>query len=520
MIRFAKMGEQAFGQSGRVGSVLKDKWRIDAKLAQGGVATVFAATHKNGSRVAVKILHPEFTRNPDVRARFLREGYAANTVGHPGVVQVLYDDVTEDGAAFIVMELLEGELLEGRRMRLGGRLPLPEVVDFGAQLLSVLESAHEKSIIHRDIKPENLWVLPDGTLKVLDFGVAQMRQALGTMDRTATGMLLGTPEFMPPEQVMGFQDQVDAQSDLWAAGATLFVLASGQNPHAAETISQFLIAAASQPARTLGAVAPWVPPPLCAVIDRALAFDKANRWRSASEMRAALETVGRSVLGAAAPSGARRAAPQRPPPEPEPEDEILEIDDVVPSAPDDDERTIAGPGVMSGLGARTAPPPSMPPDSGMGGEGPTRIGAAPLGVLAQATRGGGIDPFDVTTLASGEMLRREDLDAALPADDDEHDADERTITDLAPRGVGTDPPPGFAELGAPPRPNTALDRRPAGPPPKIPPPAPSSQGKPPPPPVPPRPARPRQPSVPDFGSIPPVPTDLGAGFDFGAPQSP
>jgi serine/threonine-protein kinase len=103
--------------------VLRDKWRIDSRIARGGVGTVFAATHRNGNRVAIKILHPELCRDEDTLRRFLQEGYAANQVNHAGVVRILDDDVTEEGAAFLVMELLEGELLEQRRVRKGGTLP-------------------------------------------------------------------------------------------------------------------------------------------------------------------------------------------------------------------------------------------------------------------------------------------------------------------------------------------------------------------------------------------------------------
>src|SRR5580693_4122965 len=111
----------------RVGTTLKDRWRLDALLGVGGMASVYAATHRNQKRVAVKVLHPELSAHPEVRARFLREGYLANTVGHAGAVTVDDDDVLEDGSAFLVMELLEGETLEQRRERAGGKLPLAEV---------------------------------------------------------------------------------------------------------------------------------------------------------------------------------------------------------------------------------------------------------------------------------------------------------------------------------------------------------------------------------------------------------
>jgi serine/threonine protein kinase len=106
----------------RVGTVLREKWRLDALLGFGGMAAVYSATHRNGSRVAVKILHPELSINAQVKTRFLREGYVANSVGHDGAVRVTDDDTADDGSAFLVMDLLDGETLEDRRMRFGGRL--------------------------------------------------------------------------------------------------------------------------------------------------------------------------------------------------------------------------------------------------------------------------------------------------------------------------------------------------------------------------------------------------------------
>src|SRR6187402_1942075 len=152
--------------SGWIGTVLKDRWKIESKIARGGVATVFRARARDGQLGAVKIMHPQYARNADVRARFLREGYAANKVGHPNVVRILEDGTAQEGSPFLVMELLEdGEPFEERRERLGGRLPLDEVARAMDQVLDVLTAAHAQGIIHRDIKPENLFVLADGTLK-------------------------------------------------------------------------------------------------------------------------------------------------------------------------------------------------------------------------------------------------------------------------------------------------------------------------------------------------------------------
>jgi serine/threonine-protein kinase len=297
-----------------IGRVLRDKWRIDARIARGGVGTVWAATHKNnGINVAIKILHPEFARDADTRSRFVQEGYAANQVSHPGVVRILDDDVSEDGQAFIVMELLEGELLEKRRVRKGGRLPLPEVYEIADQLLDVLAAAHEKGIVHRDVKPDNLFLTNEGKLKVLDFGFAQMKHGF-RQEQTATGYLLGTPGFMSPEQAVGNRAKVDAQTDIWAVGATLFTLISGEPVHEGESAAEMLVAAANYQARPLGQVMPNVTPKVAQIVDKALAFEKTDRWSTARAMQSALRAVpGRVSVGASFESG-RRSIPDEMPP--------------------------------------------------------------------------------------------------------------------------------------------------------------------------------------------------------------
>ena len=286
------MRNETFDSRRWIGRVLRDKWRIDARISRGGVGTVYAATHKNnGSRAAIKVLHPEFSRDVDTRSRFLQEGYAANQVNHPGVVRILDDDTSEDGHAYLVMELLEGELLETRRIRKGGCLPLSDVFEVGEQLLDVLASAHEKGIVHRDIKPDNLFITHEGRLKVLDFGFAQMKSSFRT-EQTATGFLLGTPGFMSPEQAIGNRPQIDAQTDIWAVGATLFTLISGEPVHAGESAAEMLVAAANFPPRSLATVTNGLNPRLVSVVDRAVAFEKANRWPNARSMQFALRDAG------------------------------------------------------------------------------------------------------------------------------------------------------------------------------------------------------------------------------------
>jgi serine/threonine-protein kinase len=296
--------EKGFQESRWVGRVLRDKWRIDARIARGGMGTVFAATHRNnGSTAAIKILHPEFSRDEDTRSRFLQEGYAANKVNHPGVVRILDDDVTEEGLAYLVMELLQGELLEQRRIRKGGKLPLVEVYEFADQLLDVLAAAHAQDIVHRDIKPDNIFLTSQGRLKVLDFGFAQMKTAYRP-EQTATGFLLGTPGFMAPEQAVGNRPLIDARTDIWAVGATLFMLLTGESVHVGESAAEQLVAAANFAVRSITTLEPGLPTKLANAIDRALEFDRDHRWPDARAMQEAL----RSIPGKQGASGPIRSS--------------------------------------------------------------------------------------------------------------------------------------------------------------------------------------------------------------------
>lgn len=278
----------------RVGTTLKGKWRLDGVLGSGGTATVYAATHRNGNRVAVKILHPCFAGSPAERERFSREGYFANKVEHPDVVRVLDEDVDENGSQFLVMELLDGEPLVARWKEAGYRLPVPEALWIADRLLAVLEAAHAHGIVHRDVKPENLFLTAAGGLKVLDFGIARQRGVgLGTM----RGIVLGTPGFTAPEQARGEWDIVGARTDIWAVGATLFALLTGRLVHEEERTAAHLLRVAMEPVPPVRHTEPNLPDCVARVIDRALAFSPDNRFQTAMEMRQAVTTAYRLTTG-------------------------------------------------------------------------------------------------------------------------------------------------------------------------------------------------------------------------------
>jgi hypothetical protein len=277
----------------RIGSTLRGKWRLDALIGVGGMAAVYAATHRNGNRAAVKLLHPELSLDRQGRGRFLREGRVANSVGHDGAVKVLDDDASDDGLVFLVLELLEGENLEERSVRLGGRLPENEVLWVADQLLDILAAAHHRGIVHRDIKPDNLFLTCSGSVKVLDFGIAHLRELSTASTPTYGGRTMGTPAFMAPEQARGLWDEVDSRSDLFAVGATMFLLLSGHEVHEGRTQNEQMLSAMTIPAPPLASVVPGVADAVALVVDTALAFDKADRWPSAERMR---EAVRRAYL--------------------------------------------------------------------------------------------------------------------------------------------------------------------------------------------------------------------------------
>jgi serine/threonine-protein kinase len=274
----------------REGRVLDGKWALERRLGQGGMAAVYLARHRNGARAAVKILHPHLARHPEVRQRFLREGYAANRVEHPGAVRVLDDDVVSEGpdkgTAYLVMELLEGESLHDR---LGREPPMNELefLRLAQSVLEVLDAAHAHGVVHRDIKPENLFLVGASSaahgpqVKILDFGFARLLQ---NETITSAGVALGTPSFMSPEQAAGRTLDIDGRTDLFALAATGFRVRAGRRIHEAESPVEIVTKMAKVPAPRLATVAPGVSPPFARVIDRGLEFRREDRYPTAASM--------------------------------------------------------------------------------------------------------------------------------------------------------------------------------------------------------------------------------------------
>jgi eukaryotic-like serine/threonine-protein kinase len=294
----------------RVGRTLNGKWHVDRLLEVGGMGAVYVATHRNGRQAAIKVLLPKYASDPEVRRRFLREGYVANKIGHPGAVAILDDDLSEDGEPYLVMELLEGESLSAWLARVGGRLPVAEVLAIAGQVLEVLVAAHENGIVHRDIKPGNVFVTKGGHAKLLDFGLARIRDGSISLIPTAQGVVMGTAGYMAPEQARGTPDAIDVRTDLFAVGAVMYRALSGRRIHEKPTPLDMTVAAIKEPVMPLATLVPHAAPVLSAAVDRALAFRKEDRWQSARAMFEGLRAAYDEVCGR--PGAVRSMRPPEP----------------------------------------------------------------------------------------------------------------------------------------------------------------------------------------------------------------
>jgi serine/threonine protein kinase len=268
----------------RIGTSIRGKWKVDQLIGIGGMAAVYAATHRMGRRDALKILHAHVAVSKELRARFEQEAMAVNKLGHPGTAKIHDLDTTEDGRPLLAMELLEGESLADRNQR--GPSTEREVIDLMLPVLDVLSAAHRMGIVHRDIKLDNLFACTDGRTLVLDFGIARMREG-GEGIHTRTGAMLGTTSYMSPEQIQG--RSIDGRADIFAVGACMFRLLSQRRLHEAASDAELLIKMGTTPAPPLASVAPQVSPQLAGIVDKALAFDAAQRFPDADALRDALQ---------------------------------------------------------------------------------------------------------------------------------------------------------------------------------------------------------------------------------------
>ncbi|MDQ3369067.1 MAG: serine/threonine protein kinase, partial [Myxococcota bacterium] len=279
--------------AGLVGITLDDRYRLDALLGEGGMGSVFRATHLAMERkVAVKLLKPHLTNDDTQLQRFLREARSTLKVDSPHAVKVLDFGVTPHRDYYLVLEYLDGRTVQ-RELEVDGLFTPARVVAIGRQVLHALGAAHRSGLVHRDIKPDNLLLMrvgsdPDYT-KVLDFGVAKLMEGAARSDQsqlalTQIGMVFGTPEFVSPEQACGHP--LDGRSDLYSLAATLFVMLTGRGLFESKSPLQWLTHHVRTPPPSLASIRPELAPfgALDALLQRCLAKDREQRPASAEEL--------------------------------------------------------------------------------------------------------------------------------------------------------------------------------------------------------------------------------------------
>jgi serine/threonine-protein kinase len=276
------------------GKVLDGRYQVDKRLGEGGMSYVYRARDvETGDTVALKILLPRLSRDPAAVERLRREASIAERFAHPNVCPILRLGETPDRMLYLVMPYLEGEPLSDRETALGP-YPLSEGIAILVQVCHGLQHAHDLGIVHRDLKPENIMLVPepDGSVRavVMDFGLAKQRRAGPELAKlTATGIVLGTPEFMSPEQIRG--KPLDGRSDVYALGVLAFELFAGQLPFTGKSAQEMMIARLRGSPKRLRHIREEVPTKLEAVIERCLVLDPAGRYQTMDELGHAFEAV-------------------------------------------------------------------------------------------------------------------------------------------------------------------------------------------------------------------------------------
>jgi serine/threonine-protein kinase len=275
-----------------INTLLDDKYRLDARVGEGGMGSVYRATHVQMEHtVAVKVLHSDLASDQVAVERFRREARAAAQIRHPNAVAVTDFGVTKkEGIAYLVMEFLEGGDLR-RKIKREKRLDCSEAIVIMSQACAALNAAHEKGIIHRDLKPDNIWLLestnPYAQVKVLDFGIAKLKASAEASNLTQKGMIVGTPYYMSPEHCRS--EELDPRSDIYSLGIILYEMLAGKVPFEGSSPLQVMYKHNTEQPKPLSQTRPEIPPQIERVVLRALEKRKEDRQSSALELAAELE---------------------------------------------------------------------------------------------------------------------------------------------------------------------------------------------------------------------------------------
>jgi len=302
-----------------IGSQINN-YELVSVLGQGGMGTVYLACHTfTGRKAAVKLLHPELARDQAQVTRFMNEARATAAIGHPNIIDIIDVGVLADGRTpYLMMEFLQGESLSSRLQR-SRPLPFDEAIEIACQTASALSAAHRCEIIHRDLKPDNLYLLVDSStlpvrlrVKVLDFGIAKLRADLsGESVKTRTGAIMGTPQYMSPEQCRGFAQQIDYRTDIYTLGVILYEMVCGSPPFVSEGLGDLLMMQVGRPPIPPRTLSVHVPDVLDEAIMRALAKDPNQRFASMADFEEALRLVEGPSTTAAGSAGQGQARDPR-----------------------------------------------------------------------------------------------------------------------------------------------------------------------------------------------------------------
>lgn len=294
------------------GSILGERYRLVRLIGEGGMGSVYEAVHINiNKKVAIKVLHRDFSRDEEALKRFHQEARIAGSMGHANIVEVMDFGISDDGVPYLVMEYLSGQGLK-EKLKEDVVLDTGEAISILRKVLSAIGEAHINNIVHRDLKPDNILLARikghGEVVKILDFGISKVMISEEVYRLTKTGEVIGTPFYMSPEQIMK-GTEVDHLTDIYACGVLLFEMVTGRLPFRGESYHEIIMKVTTQEPPDPMSLRPDLPEELGRIILKAMSKEKEERFSTAEEFAEALETVGQSTGRPAAGAGRRESEP-------------------------------------------------------------------------------------------------------------------------------------------------------------------------------------------------------------------